>query len=256
MTVSSIATVAAGVSRPQPTNTTVRAAAVLNSMLSAPKADAVARPTEASALQSQSTQLRQAAQQVAQASTVLSTAQAGITEIARELSRMGELATRAAQSETTDEERSELNTQFQAGRQNIANVVRTTQFNGQPLLQGSAAEAEAFAVDPLTEEVLFPARKTEILTPSGAKISFDAVKVAGQIVGAQQKKIETLQQNVDSVATSVEVASQNYESARSSLSSDDLAALFSGAASSGTAVESSGVQTNRLPSSVLQLLSE
>lgn len=271
MTVSSIATFAAGLSRSQQNNTTNRAADVLSSLLDTNKAqaDAVAKPTEAATLQSQSSQLRQASQKIAQASTFLTTAQSGLSDISTELAQMADLAAQAAKPETTDTQRSDLNTQFQAGRQKISATLKATQSNAQAALNGGAStgatnasvadasSGDGTSFDPLSEVVLFPAKKMDILSPSGATISLDAVKVAGQIIGNQQKKIAKLQDNVEFAASSVEIATQNHEAARSSLSAADIEGLFAGGTKGAhSVVTSSTVQTKNLSGNLLQLIGE
>lgn len=261
MTVSSITAFAVGLSRAQQGNSSNRASAVLNGLLDAPKAqaDAVAKPTEAAALQGQSSQLRQASQQIAQASTFLAKTQTGLVDVAAELTKLGDLAASAAQPETTNTQRASLNTQFQAGYQKIKTILENTQQTGSSAQSSGAASVAvgSGSVDSLSADVLFPAKKPDVLSPSGAEISLGAVKVAGQVVANQQKEIAKLQEHVEFAAGSVEVATQNQDAARSTLSQEDIAGLFSGNRQGGGApIATSAAQTNRLPSSVLQLLGE
>ncbi len=260
-----VSTLAAGMSRIQPNQSANRASAVLGSLVDSTPAkaeDAVAKITEAQRQQNAAAPLRQASQNIAQASTLLATLQTGLSQVSKELARMDEQASKAAAPETSDDERQVLNKALGEGRATIDAIAKNTTFNGAPLLDGNApalklenAAGSAAAFAPVTEPALFPAPQPAVLSPSGAVIMANTVKSARNYVAEQSEKVTRMQAEVDFAATTVEVATQNQDAARSSLSDEDVASLLAAGSTNG-AVASSAAQVNRLPGNILQLLAE
>jgi flagellin len=265
MTVSTIATIAAGLSRPASSTTTVRAAEVLGGLFQ----QAAARPTGGDAVAgfaaatNQLAPLRVASQNIAQAASLLEVAQRGSSAIARTLGDMASLTARAAMPEVSAQERIALNTQFQQGREEIDRIARETRFNNAPLLDGTTTEltlqstASArrdFSVGAMTSGVLFKGVAVDVLSPSGAKIAATTVRAATEYVAAQLTNLADLQTGVEFAAATVASAVQNQEAARARVDPADFEALVSQSASE--ARPESAAQTNRLPTSLLQLLGE
>ena len=269
MTVSTIATIAAGLSRAlaNPTNKTSE---VLNSFRNADaqavRSD-VADLSAAITLQNQVAQFRVASKDVAQAGSLLSAAESGAKQIASNLTTLKDLATRAAASSTTDGERVVLNQQFQTIRAQNDAIAKNTKFNGESLLDGTSTQlkvqrgtkdAADLSVSSLTDSSLFADPRVEILYPSGAKITIDVLGKVISYVNEQIQKIGQLQQGLDFASATLQSAIQNKDAANSTLNDLDL---VQGLLAGNNGVEKSGVnslfaQTNRLPTNLLQLLSE
>ena len=180
---------------------------------------------------------------------------------------MKDLATRAASASTTDEERIVLNQQFQDIRSQNDVIAKNTKFNGESLLDGSSAQlkvqggtadAANLSVGSLTDGSLFPNPRVEILSPSGATITIDLLGKAISYVSAQTDKLDTLQQGLDFASSTLQSAIQNKDAANSTLNGSDLVQglLVGNNGEQQANATSLFAQTNRLPTNLLQLLSE
>ncbi len=267
MTVSTIATIAAGLSRAlaNPTNKTSEVLRSLTLTSDQTKRSDVADLSAAITLQNQVAQFRVASKDVAQAGSLLSAAETGAKEIASNLTKLKDLATRAASTTTSDGERIVLNQQFQSIRAQNDAIAKNTKFNGESLLDGSSAQLKVqgadtanLSVGSLTDASLFADPRVEILNPSGAKITIDVLGKAISYVTEQIEKIGALQQGLDFASSTLQSAIQNKDAASSNLNDLDL---VQGLLVGTNGVENGGVnslfaQTNRLPTNLLQLLSE
>lgn len=268
MTVSTIATIAAGLSRTLSNQNANRGSAVLGGLLQAagkPSAD-VAQLSTAANLQNQIAQFRVASQNIAQASGLLAAADSGIAEIAREMGRLRDIAARASGTDLSANERAELNTEFQTIRQKIDRIARGTRFNNESLLDGSSPQLKVqvegktqqnLSVGSLTEATLFKGTSPDVSTVSGAKVAEATVKAAQDYVTAQATIVAALQDGVEIAAAAVQTAIQNQDAARSTLDESDLLGQLLGVTSEQTnSIASLAAQTNKLPGGILQLLSE
>lgn len=264
MTVTTIASIAAGITRTIG-NQNTKANAVLNSLFAATSAAAKDSTNISAAinLQNQVAQFRVASQNVAQASTVLASAEGGASEVSRQLVRLRELATRAASSELSAEDRIQLSNEFYAVRAKISNIVASTKFNQEPLLDGNSAQLKVSgdkeaSVGSLTDAALFKSAKLDLSTPEGAKAALAAIKDAETYAAAQVKKIVELQEGLELASASIQTAIQNQDAANSSLDETDLTTQLLAARNGFTSDDISSLfaQTNKLPNNILQLLSE
>jgi flagellin len=268
MTVSTIATIAAGLSRTLSNQNTGRSSAVLGSLLNAsgkPAAD-IAQLSAAANLQNQIAQFRVASQNIAQASGLLAAANQGIGEIAREIGRLRDIAVRASGADLNANERAELNTEFQSIRQKIDRIVRSTRFNGEALLDGTSPQLnlqvdgktqQNVSVGSLTDATLFKGTNPDVSTASGAKVAEATLKAAQDYVTAQATVVSALQDGIDFAAAAVESAMQNQDAARSTLDEADLLGqLLGGQTQQSTSAASLLAQSNKLPGGILQLLAE
>lgn len=143
MTVSTIASIAAGLTRSQE-NGSARSSSVIANLIktAAPAAQSsdTTNITSAIALQNQIAQFRVAAQNVAQADSVLSTAANGATEIARALNRLKALAEQAQDPALSADERSALSSEFQSIRGRISATAQNTRYNNESLLDGTSQQ--------------------------------------------------------------------------------------------------------------------
>lgn len=270
MTVSTIASIAAGLTRSQE-NGSARSSSVIANLIktAAPAAQSsdTTNITSAIALQNQIAQFRVAAQNVAQADSVLSTAANGATEIARALNRLKALAEQAQDPALSADERSALSSEFQSIRGRISATAQNTRYNNESLLDGTSqqlkvpGEDQNLSVGSLTDEALFGSAKLDLSTQANAKATQEAVQKAIDYAAAQVKNISTLQNGLDIAASSLQTAIQNQEAANSNLGESDIASLL-GQKNDAPTLQVPGdprlltAQANRVPNSLLALLGE
>jgi len=270
MTVSTIATVASGLSRTLG-NQNAKPSSVLSSLFaSAPQSSATdtSNFTTAISLQNQIAQFRVAAQNVAQAGSVLSAAGEGISQISRELGKLKDLAAKAASVPLSASEREQINAEFQSIRSRIDGLANSTRFNNESLLDGSSpqlkiasenAATKDLSIGSLTDSALFEGANPNLLTIDNAKLAEDAIKKAQTYATTQQENVQALQDGLDYATSTLQTAIQNQDAANSTLNEGDLLnQLLTGSSNSLQAndITSLFAQTNRLPGNILQLLSE
>lgn len=271
MTVSTLAGIAAILSRTQ-VNQAARGGAALNSLFSQgntgkPASADTGGLSAAITLQNQVAQFRVASQNVAQASSVLAAAEAGAVSISRDVARLEDVAARAASSGLPEQERVDLSTEFSIVRRRIDATARSTKFNNEALLDGSSAQIlvarenrdlKDLTVGSLTDQALFKGVNLSIATPEAAKATREIIRQAQAYIGKQIATIRSLQTGLDFTAATLESAIQNQDAARSTLDDADFTTQLLGGTSplAGNNIGSLFAQTNRLPPSMLQLLTE
>jgi flagellin len=271
MTVSTIASIAAGITRTTGSQTT-RSADALRAIVSASEAarnaqavDVATFPT-AVTLQNQVASLRLATQNIAAAGTVLEVAQSGINKIAKVLGQLQDLAVRASNPNLSASERALISSQFASIRQQINQINATTTFGGESLLDGASSqlrisgEGSSQQIGGLTEADLFGANVLDVSTADGAAQAAKQISSAQSYVVAQNEKTTLLRVATEQLAFTAESALQNNAAANSTLNDLDLQNLVGSAVAepqvlTQTAAAQSA-QISRLPSSILQLLAE
>ncbi|MSP23955.1 MAG: flagellin FliC [Myxococcales bacterium] len=78
--------------------------------------------------------------------SMVRTAEGGLGEISGIVLRMRELAVQGANGDLTSTDRSYIDTEFQALKNEISRLAESTEFNGHELLNGNAATSRAFQV--------------------------------------------------------------------------------------------------------------
>jgi flagellin len=271
MTVSTIASVAAGLSRTLG-NQSNKASSVFDSLLSTtPKkagADVTANLSAAIELQNQVAQFRVAAKNVAEASTLLAAAGDGASTIAKNLTKMKDLAVRASDETLSADARGKLNSEFQALRAANERIATSTTFNNESLLDGTspqlklAAEnsgTEDLSVGSLTDAALFKSSNLDLLSANNARTAEKLVAQAQDYVSTQLENIDALLVGLSYAGATLESAIQNQDASRSTLSESDVVSALLGGGSSPIEANSQAsllAQTNRLPDNILQLIAE
>lgn len=272
MTVSTIATIAAGLTRTLG-NPNAKATNVFTNLLGGQRSARDSISTDITAvigLQNQIAQFRGASRDVAQAGALLSTAQNGAEQINQRLERLRNIAARAAEPTATAEDRAILNIEFQSVRAQIDQTARNTRFGNESLLDGSSAQLKVanesagqknLSVGSLTDATLFKGVNLDISTASGAKVAQATVISAIDYTATQITNIQSLQGGLDVAAASLQSAIQNQEASRSSLGDNDFTSqLFSLTGGRGAfgydSASIQNVQTRRLPPSFIALLGE
>lgn len=268
MTVSTIASIAAGLTRTTG-NSSTRATALFNSLLTPTtnqNSGDTSGLTQALTLQNQVAQFRVASQNAAQASTALDAADSGVTDILGDLDQLSTLVQKA--SSTTDTtERAALKTQFDAVLQKIDQKANSTKFNNESLLNGSSAQLrvasenkdiKGLAIESLQTDRLFKTGLPSIIPPESVQTALDKIKDAKAYAAKQRDTIAALQKGLDLASSSLQTAIQNNEASRSSLNDFDLVStlLGGGTAPSTNDLASQLAQTTKLPGNILSLLKE
>lgn len=266
MTVSTIASIAAGIGRTLG-NQNTKVATSVKSLVSGSKASVdVSSLSVASTLQSQISSLRSATQNVAQASALVRVAQGGVSEISRAFARLQELSARASGANSANE-RAALDIEFQSLRSTINRIASSTSFGSQKLLDGSltsdslqiTAEGEdGFAIADLSADALI-GDDASLLTADGAQQAFDKIRAAQTVVTEQQATLGALDEGLDFAFASIDTAAQNQEAARAVLSDADFAEVASESVQAKVQAQATSAllaQTSRLPNNVLALLTE
>ncbi|WP_417430186.1 flagellin [Kiloniella sp.] len=220
-------------------------------------------------LTADTTALKQAGTNAAQAASVLQVADGGLARISDVLQRMKALTAQAISGAVTSAERGYINAEYTALNSEVQGILDTTTFNGSELIKGAYNESffvglgasgaiNAIAADLTTGvTVTAPGGGTTGATnanASAASALIDTqianVSTARATVGALISRFET---RGDQIATSVE----NIEAANSAIKDVDLAAEQSRLVSANVltqAAVSAVSQANQIPQSLLRVL--
>jgi flagellin len=208
--------------------------------------------------------------------SVAQTAEAGINVITSHLQRMRELAVQAASGQYDDENRSALDTEFQALSSEISRVISATNFNGQNLLLSPTTGADYttgvnFQVGATTDPDSIITVKTvdldtamqtsgttqSVSTADAASTAMDNLDALIKQVNTSRADLGATQNRFEGVVTQLSAARENTESARSRIMDADYAAETANL-SRAQILQQAGVamlsQANAMPQNVLSLL--
>ena len=259
MTVSTIATIAANLSRVTTAQDT-KPAAVLSSLVATSTQTSPVATTDTAdvSLQSQIAQFRVASQSIAVGNTALATASDGGADISRELGALHDLATKAADVPLSASERAQIDAEFQAIRSRINNIAATTKYGDDTLLDGSSqssATAGTATIGSLKDDALFQGANPNLLSVASSQEAVTQVSKAQDYTNQQISTINALQNGLDYASSTVQTALQNQAAAQSTLDDADFETT-EGTTSLQPDVNAQLAQTARLPESMLALLSE
>ncbi len=284
MTVSTIASIAAGVTRSLSSSTgssgSASIASSVASLLTASgggdsSSDSLSSSlSNITALQSQLASLRAVTQSVAQTGALVSTAQGGVSEIAKALDRMQDLSQQASDANLSTSERASLDQEFQSLRDTINRIANDTSFGDQKLLDGSldsqalqqatddsnSTDDDGFQIASLTDASLFgTGDDVNLLSASSAQNASQLVSSAQNTVATQAATLDSLGQGIDLAFGSLQTASQNQDAASSFLTDDDLLSASTGSQQAQMLQQATAAlqaQTSKLPGNILSLLAE
>lgn len=281
MTISSLTQLAAGAVQQSLGKTNSRLAASIAHIASgnriARASEDVAALSAATSLQTETTSLRAASLNIAQASSLLQVADGGLNEIGSVLDRMQALAVQANSGALDAAGRQGLNAEFQALAGEIDRLSANTNFNGIPLLDGSQAaevppaegedlsfqigasgsDTVSLGIGDVSTSALFGGKNLNLLSLEGANEAFAAIGQAIDVVTSERAGVGSFQQALDYAGNALDVAIQNQEAARATLQDTDLAeestltALLKAQRDAGIATLA---QTNRLSDNLLKLI--
>jgi len=226
----------------------------------------------ASQLQSAVSGLKQASGNIAQASSLAQVAGGGISQLQEITQQLQTLALQAKSPVLNDNNRKDLNEQFQQLVKQIDSVVSNTNFNGKKLLNGDlkgsgsislgsilstdTTDSAVLSIADLSSESLFGGA-LDLSAPAGADNALSAISGALDKLTSANADVGSFLQSADYAAANIETAIANQDAARSTLQDTDFAeaaSLQSRATLQQNAAIAVAAQSNRLTPAILQLI--
>jgi flagellin len=203
--------------------------------------------------------------------SMLQTAEGALNESSDMLIRMRELAVQAANGTLGAGERSSLNNEFTALRDEIDRIANVTEFNGTKLIDGSLSAGVTFQVglnassnDRVTVSVAAATAAqvgvtsgVTISTAAAARSTLSVLDTAINAVTSRRGTLGAAQNRLVSTINNLSSSQENLAAANSRIRDADVAAESASLAKSNILMQA-GVsmlaQANQLPSLALQLL--
>ncbi|MDT8858776.1 flagellin [Alkalihalobacillus sp. MEB130] len=206
--------------------------------------------------------------------SLIQTAEGALNETHDILQRMRELAVQSANDTNTDEDRSELQEEFNQLAREITRIADNTEFNTQNLLNGDgeftfhigANEGQSITlnIDAMDATTLAVAtgegEETEgidISTQAGADAAITLVNTAIETVSTERSKLGAVQNRLEHTIKNLDNASENLQAAESRIRDVDMAKEmmeFTRTNILNQASQAMLAQANQQPQAVLQLL--
>ncbi len=241
-------------------------------------ADDAASFSISESLRSDTRALKQASRNAESATSLVSTADGALGEVASTLIRLRELAANAATGTIGSTERETLQLEYNALKLEIDRIAATTEFNGKKLLNGDLSDAaserivitvgidsnSANRLDLNTELNITDASTTglglvdsDISTSDGAVAAIGVIDTVIDEFNSIRGRVGVTQERLDRASNNLNVTATNIQAAESTLRDADLSEEFAELTKSQILVQSSSAmvgQSNLIPRSVLQLL--
>jgi flagellin len=222
-------------------------------------------------LTSQVNGLNQAATNAQSGLDVVQTASGALTQVTSMLQRLRDLAVQAANDSNSTASRSDIATEATQITDELTRVSSSTNYNGTNLIDGSASAltfqvgANAGASNEITVDLSSIDVGTLATTlasnsyadNAGAQASITAIDTALTTVSTAQATLGATENRFNDTIASVNVASQNLNSASSQITSTDMAkemVMFTGQQVQAQAATAILAQANQLTQGVLKLL--
>jgi flagellin len=226
-------------------------------------------------LQSDVAVLSQASTNASQASSILQTADGGLSNISDILTRMKALATSAASGNVTDAQRTaDIDTEFQQLVQEIDAISTGTRYSGDSLLDGTSAFASGVSflvgtsgTDTIT--VTISAANSSALSLTGTAANLKTASSALAMITTLSTAIDTITQDRASVGAlesrmnfhsqSISTTTENTSAAASTIMDADVAAQKSALSSADVKTQAAVAaltQANKIPQELLSLLQQ
>jgi len=215
------------------------------------------------------TTLQQAATNVAQATSILQTADGGASNISDILARMKSLASESASGTTVQSSRAYINSEFSQLKSQIDAIASGTRYSGQSLLNGNAAfsgvsvlvgssgsDTIAITLSNLTSTAL-AVTSLDVSSQTGAASALASLDTAIDKVSSARADIGALESRFNFSADSISTQTQNLQSANSAIKDVDIAAeqaKLSSAEVKTQAAVSAETAANQMPQYLLKLL--
>ena len=202
---------------------------------------------------------------------VVQTASGALTQVTSMLQRLRDLAVQAANDSNSVSSRKDISTEALQITNELTRVSQSTNFNGTNLLDGSAptlnfqvgangTSDNTIAVDLTSANVGAVVTGLGTLnfgTNAGATAAISTIDTQLGTVSTAQANLGATENRFTSAIASVNVASQNLNSASSQITSTDMAkqmVIFTGQQVQSQAATAILAQANQLPQGILKLL--
>jgi flagellin len=216
--------------------------------------------------------LRQARRNAGDAISLIQTAEGGLNEISNIVIRLRELAVQAASDTVGPTERSFTDLEFQALKDEIDRISRSSEFNGLKLLDGTAGIME-FQIgvrnDPILDRLRFDGTDADatiaalglsaesITTKEGAQMSLAKLDQSLIQVNGVRSKLGATQNRLQSTIQNLSIGDENLNAANSRIRDVDVASETAELTRNNILMQS-GVsvlgQANQVPQMALKLI--
>lgn len=211
--------------------------------------------------------LNQAARNSQDAISLIQTAEGALSETHGILARMRELAVQASNDTLTLSDRTNINAEYTQLSAEVGRISSATQYNGISLLgttanltfQIGANNGDTIVLTTMDASVatLGLNNTADVLSQANASSAISNLDTAINLVSTDRASLGALQNRLESVGRSLQVASENTSAANSRIADADIAASMSELVRSQI-LQQAGIsvlaQANQAPNLVLQLL--
>ncbi len=217
--------------------------------------------------------MKQAKRNAQDGVSMIQVTEGGLNEISNMIVRLRELAIQAASDTIGDKERSFTDREFQALKSEISRISDSTNYNGNPLLNGRAGVFE-FQVgihnNPMTDRIAYNAESANVSlealgmvgesvsTKMGAQTTLATLDEALMRVNSVRADLGATQNRLQSTINSLAISDENLSAANSRIRDADLAQEVSDMTKNNILMQA-GIsvlgQANQQAQSALKLLS-
>lgn len=216
--------------------------------------------------------LNQASRNAQDGISLIQTAEGSMNETHAILQRMRELAVQSANDTNVSADRTALQNEYTALKNEVDRIAKNTEFNTQKLI-GSLASAVVFHVGANATQIisvtfadmratattlaLGSATATAITTQSTAEATITTVDNAITKVSSERSKLGAVQNRLEHTIKNLDVASENLQASESRIRDVDMAKemmQFTKSNILNQASQAMLAQANQIPQGVLQLL--
>ena len=181
---------------------------------------------------------RQAKRNAQDGVSMIQVTEGGLNEISNMIIRLRELAIQAASDTVGDKERSFTDREFQALKSEIQRISDSTNFNGNPLLNGKAGIFEiqvGINNNPMNDRIVYNAENANVslqslglvgesvATKVGAQTTLAALDDSLMRVNSVRADLGAMQNRLQSTINSLAISDENLSAANSRIRDADLA---------------------------------
>jgi flagellin len=217
--------------------------------------------------------LRQAKRNAQDGISLIQVTEGGLNEVSNMIVRLRELAIQAASDTIGDQERKFTDREFQALKSEINRIADSTNYNGNPLLNGKGGIFEIQIGNhnnPLTDRIAYNAQNADVTlealglmgesvsTKMGAQTTLGTLDDALMKVNSVRADLGAVQNRLQSSINSISISDENLSAANSRIRDADLAQEVSDMTKNNILMQS-GIsvlgQANQSAQAALKLLS-
>ncbi len=182
--------------------------------------------------------LKQAKRNAQDGVSLVQVSEGGLNEVTNILIRLRELAIQSASDTVGDKERSFTDREFQALKSEMDRIAASTQFNGNPLLNGRGGVFEiqvGTGNNPLTDRIVYDAQNADVTlealrlagescaTKQGSQLALAVIDDAIGQVSKVRSDLGAMQNRLQSTINNLGVNEENMTAANSRVRDADLA---------------------------------